>query len=76
MEYILGVFVSLSVEGLKSKYGADGMRTMTILTLASVGAAVIYAVLSANGYWSTLAQILTTAGAFHNFIIRQIEREK
>lgn len=71
MEYILGVIVSLIVQKTK-KYSVN---TYVTLLLISVGASLGYFLLNQYGYWTTLAQILITAGAFHNFIIRRVEEK-
>jgi hypothetical protein len=38
------------------------------LTLAG-----LYVLLSATAFWPVIVAILTTAGAFHNFVIRRFE---
>ena len=76
MEYILGVIVSLLVKYLKSKFGTDGFKTASILVVVSVLGAGVYVWLVSVGYWSVLAQILISAGAFHNFIVRPLSKKK
>lgn len=72
MEYIIGVFVSLGIQWLKSKSRISGGMTLFILALVSVAAAAIYTWLSQyTDFWPVLVQVLTVAGAFHNFIIKR-----
>lgn len=74
MEYILGVFVALGVEWLKSKANISGAGTMFVLAIVAVVAAAVYVWLSQyTDFWPVLVQVLTIAGAFHNFIIRQVK---
>lgn len=76
MEYIFGVIASLLVKALKTKFKTDGIVTGVILVAVSLIGAGVYVWLEATGYWGTLAQILVTAGAFHNFILRPLTTSK
>lgn len=75
MEYLFGVIVSLLVKFLKSKFKTDGTTTALILVGVALVGAGLYVWLQSAGYWSALAQILITAGGFHNFIVRPLTKK-
>lgn len=73
MEYILGVVVSLGVQKLKNWTRVGEWGVLAVIAGASILAAWAYTALAAAGYWESISQILITAGAFHNFVIRRFE---
>ena len=76
MEYtiILGVGVSLLLQVLK-KYSSSKLNTYIILFILVTVASILYHFLVQTSYWTDIVQILATAGAFHNFVIRRFEEE-
>jgi len=72
MEYLLGVVVSIIVEVAKKYLNANVQGTYFILLVVSVVGATGYYFLAHSTYWSTIAEILTVAAAFHNLVIRRI----
>jgi len=75
MEIILGVFVSLLVEGIKKKFGAKGWASRAILLGVALVSATIYWALATTGYWEIILKVLVIAGAFYAFVIRAFEQE-
>lgn len=73
MEYIIGVFLAIFLEWTKTKLKISGLGTMVVLFLLALVASLVYTWLAYAGYWETVAQVLVMAGAFHNFIIRQVK---
>lgn len=73
MEYIFGALASLLVQWVKVKQGTNKWATMAFLLLVSLGAAGLYQWLYEKGLWEGFMQILITAGAVHNFILRRFE---
>lgn len=74
MELILGAGASLLVEWAKAKLGTEGWRTMALLLIVTLVLASGYTYLVSAGYWTTVAEILITAGAFYAFIISNIKK--
>lgn len=69
----LGVAVSLAVELVKNRFGTSPtvtMGTVVVLALAAAGACYF---LKLAGLWEAVLEILTTAGAFYAFIIRNLK---
>ena len=75
MEYLLGVGVSLLVRGLKKLFNTDGLGTGFILLVVSIILAFWWNLVNDLGFGVALVQILTVAGAFHEFIIRKLPKE-
>ena len=73
MEYLLGVLVSLIVQVVKKYSGSNTIGTYAILLGVSVLGAAGYYYASSSAYWPTALQILTSAAAFHNLVIRQLD---
>lgn len=70
MEYILGIIVSLIAQISKEKLSQTG--TLVLVFLLSILASVAYFFLIQNEtIYNSFVQIMVTAGAFHNFIIRR-----
>lgn len=74
MEYILGVIVSIIVQGIKKNRALKGVKTLIVVLLISLVASVMYTALNYAGLWETTAQILITAGAFYAFILSRFEK--
>lgn len=74
MIYILGIAVSLLVQWLKSAFPTSGWKTIGVLIGVSIVASLIYTYLVHVGLWGSVAQILTTAGAFYAFVIQRFEK--
>lgn len=72
MELFFGAAVSLIVQFLKSKL-SNTFEVLAVLFALCLGAAGIYTALVETGYWSTVAAILMTAGAFYAFVIERFE---
>lgn len=66
---IIGAFVSLLVQWLKSVTNLGEYKTLAVVLLVSLVAAGVYTALVAAGYWETVASVLVLAGAFYTFII-------
>jgi hypothetical protein len=73
MEYLLGVAVSLIVEAIKQYANKNALITYITLLVVSVAGASSYYYFSHTAYWQTILQVLTTAAAFHNLVIRQLD---
>lgn len=73
MEYIIGVIVSLVVQGVKKIAGDNDWLKLAIVLVLSIFASALYYFLKETTFWQTLLQILTTAGATYTFIIRRFE---
>ncbi|KKL63385.1 hypothetical protein LCGC14_2175630 [marine sediment metagenome] len=75
MEIILGAIVSIFVKVIKRFWKNNPTATLIAVVVASLIAAGVYHWLSIYGWaWETFVMVLTSAGAFHNFIIRRFER--
>jgi len=71
MEYLLGIVVSLVVEGIKKVSKADSFTTHILLFAASIVGAFVYIMLYTSEFWPAVVQVLLVASAFHNLIIRK-----
>lgn len=69
MDVILGVVVSLLVQGIKKYFGTDQYITLVAVAVLSLGGALIFTGIQAVGFWPSFAHILEVAGAFYAFII-------
>jgi len=70
----LGVLVSAVVQLIKKYAGTNTLTTVIATVILALGAAIASQVLSYYGWTEAFMQILTTAGAFYAFIIRNIEK--
>lgn len=68
-----GIIVSLFIELLKKKFKLSGMGTMAVVTALSVGGSVAYYLLQKYGFLEAFLQIMTVAGAFYAFIIKNVK---
>lgn len=75
MEYILGIIVSLIVEGVKKYVKADSFTTHAVLFLLAIVGAGIFVFLSSTDFWPVILKVLTSAAAFHNLVIRKFEEQ-
>lgn len=75
MEYILGIIVSLLAQGFKKSVKGDKFSMYVFVAALSVVFAGVYELLGDAELWVAIVTVLTTAGAFHNFIIRRFEDE-
>jgi hypothetical protein len=73
MEYVLGVLISLIIQGLKKLGDVGTFETYLVLVAVSVAGAGVYVFLSAQSFWPIIVQIITVAAAFHNLILRRFE---
>lgn len=73
MEYVLGVFVSIVVQGIKKYFGTDEYVTICVVAVLSLVSAGVYIWLVNAGLWEAFAKILITAGAFYAFIIMRFQ---
>lgn len=76
MELILGVFVSLVVQWLKTKYKTEEYKTLGILALVCIGAATGHYFLASTGYWESVVAILMTASTFYTLVLARFEASK
>ena len=74
MTYALGVLVSLVVQAIKEYFGTTTFGTYLALAAVSVVFGGIYVVLVNTSYWSTITEVITAAAAFHNLVIRRLEK--
>lgn len=69
----LGVVVSTLVQMWKRVFGKSGLAVTIIAVVMSLLGAVAYALAAEADYIDSIVSVLTTAGAFYAFIIKQIE---
>jgi hypothetical protein len=74
MEYLLGVIVSLVVQGGKKIMKTTKIGTYVYLLSMSMLAGAAYYYTSQSDFWPALVQIGTAAAAFHNLVIRRFEQ--
>lgn len=74
MEIILGVLVSLVSQVSKKFFGTGEYQTLTTTVILAIVAAAGFTILKHEGYWESLLQVLTTAGAFYTFIIARFPK--
>lgn len=72
MEFIIGAGISLLVEYLKKSIGTNPWGTRLAVLVISIVGGLAYHFLRDTVLWKTLLEILTAAGAFHNFVIRSV----
>lgn len=73
MEYLLGVIVSLVVQGAKKWGKTDSIITQLILLALAILGAGIYVYLYQTSLWPTFLNVGIAAAAFHNLILRKFE---
>lgn len=73
MEYLLGVAVSLVVEAVKKFVKDDPFTTHVVLFAVSVLGAGLYVFFSTQDFWPVIVQVLVSAAAFHNLVLRRFQ---
>lgn len=73
MGYLLGVLVSLIVEGIKRWFGTDTFMTYLVLFGTSLIGAVAYVYFSSNtALWQAFMQTVVVAAAFHGLLLKKV----
>lgn len=75
MEFIIGPIVSLIVQWLKKRLGADVFSIYLSVIVLSFTAAAIYVLIKDTSIWPVFMTILATAGAFYTYVIRRFETD-
>ena len=73
MEILIGSVVSLLIQLTKKYLGTERWVTVLFAVSSSLVAAVIYYALQETNLIDTAVRILTSAGAFYAFILKQLE---
>lgn len=73
MEYFLGVLASMVAQIIKKLFGTDTLGTYVALGIVTLVCATVAVAFQDTPLWASFLQVLATAGAFHNFIIRRFE---
>lgn len=74
MEWLIGIGISLLVEGIKKYWEPDSFMIHIILFVSSMLAALAYILLSSNdALWQSFLQIVLVASTTHNLILRKLE---
>lgn len=68
-----GIVVSLFIELLKKKFNLSGLGTMAVVTGLAAGGSVAFYFLQKYGFLESFLQIMTVAGAFYAFILKNIK---
>lgn len=68
-----GIAVSLFIELLKKKFKLSGLGTMAVVIGLALGSSVAYYFLQKYGFLEAFLQIMTVAGAFYAFIIKNLK---
>lgn len=68
-----GILVSLFIELLKKKFELSGMGTMAVVAGLAIGSSAAYYFLQKYGFLEAFLQIMTVAGAFYAFIIKNVK---
>lgn len=67
-----GVVVSLIVQVIKKKMGTATLGTLSVVVGLSIIGGVAYEILLNYGLWQSALSVLTAAGAFYAFVIRNV----
>lgn len=73
MEYIIGVLASLLAQVTKKYFKTDSVGTQIIVVSVSFLLAALWVIYQDTALWKSFLQVLITAGAVHNFVIRKFE---
>jgi len=73
MEIIIGVAVSSLAQFLKKAFPGKEYVALAIVAVLALLSAYIYTLLVVAGYWQSVLQILTTAGAFYTFVLARFK---
>ena len=68
-----GVVISLLVQYLKQALDTTKQGTLAIMAIIAIVGAIIFSVLDIYGLTDSLLQMVTTAGAFYAFIIKNVD---
>ena len=74
MTYALGVLASLIVQVVKKYLGTTKLGTYIALFVVSILAGAIYVELRASSFWTVFTQVVVAASAFHNLLLRRLEK--
>lgn len=67
---IIGVALSVFIEGIKIKYGPTSLTTKVITLLLALGVGTLYVLLSSADWWTTVLGILGAASAVYAFFFK------
>ena len=70
---IIGVVVSLIVQGIKRYFGTNDVATLASVVAVSALGAIGFFYLKDTVRWNDFVSILATAGSFYTYIIRSFE---
>lgn len=70
---IVGAFVSVVVQFLKSTFGTSRPQTIGVVVALSLGAGFAYYQLADSAFWDTSLKVLLAANAVYGFVISQFE---
>lgn len=77
MEYFIGAVVALFVKYTKQYLGTTKWGTVLFVLCVSLVSSVVYLLVTRiPNATETFLKIFATAGAIHNYLIRQIEDDK
>ena len=68
-----GIAVSLFIQLLKKYLNLSGLGTMSVVAGLAFGSSVAYYFLQKYGFLEAFLQIMTVAGAFYAFIIKNVK---
>lgn len=73
MELLFGAIVSLLVELLKKRFDTEKWMTLSLVVVLALLAGLYRFVAQDFGFWEQTIQVLSYAGAFYAFIIKNLE---
>jgi hypothetical protein len=73
---LLGVLVSIVVQLIKKTFGPNMLGTYLAVIIFSLLGGALYYWIRSTAYWPAVFQILTFAGAFYTFILKQMDSTK
>lgn len=68
-----GVIVSLIVQWMKTAFNGNTAATMAAVVAMSLVGGIAYTLLTQFGLWESFLGVLTSAGAFYAFIIKNMQ---
>lgn len=74
MEILFPAAVALAVQVIKNYFGTSEYKTLAVVFVLSLVAAIIYTTLVAAGYWTAVLNIMTVAGAIYTYILARFEK--
>lgn len=72
----LGIIVSLIITVIKNKYKIGTSGSMALVVVMALVSSVGYVAISHFGYWEIFWKIITIAGAFYAYVIKNIKDAK